>query len=128
MPRNTATKSRGAGPDVLRFIASLLFLYVVFGAGSSGLSSWVTSGAGALWLPILFGVAVLGSIGLFFGSLGSVFSAKARASMGNMGSKVLMWTGFALIALTVSPAWSWTFWVVVLGFLIGWFGSALEMM
>lgn len=129
MPRNTTNKPKGKGawPDVLRFVASLLFLYVIFvGTGASTTwSTWVTSGFGTVWLPILFGVAVLGSIGLFFSSLAGIVSSKARM---NMSGKVLMWISLALVALTASPQWLPSFWVVLLGFLIGWLGTAVEMM
>jgi hypothetical protein len=131
MPRNTTTarqpapKKYSPGPNVLRFIASLLFLYVVFaGSGHSWWSGWVTSGVGAVWLPILFGVAVLGSIGLFFMSLGGL----AWKMHGAMASKVLMLSSFALVALTASPLFNTGFWIVILGFLIGWFGTAMEWM
>jgi hypothetical protein len=120
--------SKSAWPNGLRFVASLFFLYVLFGgtsAGSGWWSAWVTSGAGALWLPILFGAAVLSSIALFFSSLaGLVF----KTSMGMMSGKTQTIAAFALIALTVSLTWSSVFWIVVVGFILGWVGNALEMM
>ncbi len=129
MPRTTADKpkkSKDAKSDALRFIASLLFLYVVFvGTGASTWSAWVTSGFGSVWLPLLFGVAVLGSIGLFFSSLAGIVMKEARMAM---SGKLLMWLSLALVALTASPAWSTSFWIVLLGFLIGWLGTAMEMM
>ncbi|MGD0728628.1 MAG: hypothetical protein ABR981_00955 [Candidatus Micrarchaeaceae archaeon] len=131
MPRNTPTakpKDKGAWPDVLRFIAALLFLYVVFtGAGANPPfgNAWL-NGAGSLWVPILFGVAVLGSIGLFFSSLAGALSSKCR--MGGMVGKLLMFTSLALVILTASPAWNVGFWIVIVGFLIGWIGSAMQMM
>ncbi|HIH50592.1 MAG: hypothetical protein ABSE71_03775 [Candidatus Micrarchaeaceae archaeon] len=127
MPRNTrrATpeRSKSAWPNVLRFIASLLFLYVIF----SGVwwSPWVTSGVGQIWLPILLGVAVLSAVGLFFGSLAGIAS---KMNGGGMIWKAVMLGSFALVALTVSPVFSAGFWVAILGFLLGWFGSAMEWM
>lgn len=51
MPRNTRkampAKSKNAWPNVLRFIASLLFLYVIF-SGMTWLSPWVTGNGGQL--------------------------------------------------------------------------------
>lgn len=130
MPRTTVNKpkeSKGAKPDALRFIASLLFLYVVFvGTGAQTTwSTWVATGFGSVWLPLLFGVAVLGSIGLFFSSLAGIVMKEAR--MAKMG-KMLMWVSLALVALTASPMWYPSFWIVLLGVLIGWLGSAMEMM
>ncbi len=127
MPKKSESKpKKGAWPDVLRFVASLLFLYVLFvGTGANTWSAWVTSGFGSVWLPLLFGVAVLGSIGLFFSSLAGIVMSKARMAM---SGKMLMWVSLALVALTASPVWGTSFWIVLLGFLIGWLGSAMEMM
>jgi hypothetical protein len=127
MPRNTTSakqsKEKNAWPNVLRFIASLLFLYVIF--AGNWWSTWVTSGVGAVWLPILLGVAVLSSIGLFFSSLAGIAWKKGGA----MSWKVLMLASLSLVILTVSPvSFNAGFWVVILAFLIGWLGSAIEMM
>jgi hypothetical protein len=127
MAKSGTMKSPSGWPNGLRFVASLFFLYVIFGgttAGSGWWSPWVTNGPGALWLPILFGAAVLSSIALFFGSLaGLIFKMETR-----MGWKVLTLASFTLVALTVSTAWSSVFWVVVVGFVLGWIAEALEMM
>lgn len=126
MPRNTTGKSKGAWPNVLRFVASLLFLYVIFTGASMTPpfgNAWLGQ-AGSLWLPILFGVAVLGSIALFFSSLAGIAWGKDSG----MTAKILMWSSITLVALTASPAWGMYFWVTILGFIIGWLGSALEMM
>lgn len=130
MPRNTTRarpqKSKSAWPNTLRFIASLLFLYVIFAGNAMGWwSPWVTSGVGQIWLPILFGVAVLSSIGLFFGSLAGLAS---KMDGGKMIWKAVMLGSFTLVALTVSTSFTAGFWVVILGFLLGWFGSAMEWM
>lgn len=133
MPK-TVTKSRNAWPDGLRLIASLFFLYVIFGGTNSGAGWWsssVLSGAGSIWYPILLGVAVLTSIALFFGSIASLVF---KTSMGGMGWKTLAVASFALVALTVplvgsqASVWSSTFWLVILGFILGWVASAMEMM
>lgn len=130
MPRNTAAskqKKSGPWPNVMRFVASLLFLFVVFtGAGMNPPFNnvWL-GGAGSIWLPIVFGIAVLGSIGLFFSSLAGLAWGKGG---GMMAGKIVMFTSLALVILTASPSWSSSFWVVILGFLIGTFGNAMEMM
>lgn len=91
----------------------------------------VLSGAGSIWFPILLGVAVLTSIALFFGSLASLVF---KTGMGSMGWKTLAIASFALVALTVPQpglaisAWSSIFWLVILGFILGWVASAMEMM
>lgn len=130
MPRTdkSTVKSKGAWPNGLRFIASLFFLYVLFGgttAGSGWWSPWAFTGAGSLWLPLLFGAAVLSTIALFFSSVAGMVLKK---SSGAMGWKTALIASFSLVALTVSPAWSAVFWVVILGFILSWIASAVEMM
>ncbi len=131
MPRNTTSakqpdKKYNAGASALRLIASLLFLFVIFiGTNMGWWSGWVTSGVGAVWLPLLFGVAVLSSIGLFFCSLASI---AWKMGGGAMAMKIMILSSFSLVVLTASPAWSVGFWIVILGFLIGWFASAMDMM
>ena len=78
MPRNarsTPSKSNSGWANGLRFVASLFFLYVLFGgssAGSGWWSPWILSGAGSLWEPILLSAAVLASVALFFGTISSM--------------------------------------------------------
>ncbi len=127
MPRTekSTMKAKSAWPNGLRFVASLFFLYVIFGSTGSGWwSQWVTAGAGSLWLPILFGVAVLSSIALFFGSLAGL----AWKMSSPMGWKTVLFAAFSLTALTVSTSFTGVFWIVIVGFLIAWVASALEMM
>jgi hypothetical protein len=140
MPRTdnkSTTKKYSPWPNVLRFVASLLFLFVLFG-GTTAIASTISGGtsgwwsplvapgtAGALWLPILFGVAVLSSIALFFGSIaGMVWKMSSRG----MGWKTTLLASFSLTALTVSPTWSGVFWVVIVGFIVGWIATAMEWM
>jgi hypothetical protein len=129
MPRTekSTMKSKSAWPNGLRFLASLFFLFVLFGGSSAGTgwwSPWVTAGAGSLWLPILFAIAVLSSIGLFFSSLAALV---VKSSMG-MGGKLGLAASFSLVALTVSPSWSGIFWVVILGFILSWVANAIDWM
>ncbi|MDE1871597.1 MAG: hypothetical protein KGI06_05165 [Candidatus Micrarchaeota archaeon] len=128
-----ATGSKGSWSNGLRLIASLFFLYVLFGGtgGSAGWwSPWVTNGAGSLWLPILFGAAVLSSIALFFSSItGVLFKGDQRMlwKTKSITTNVQTVAAFSLLALTVSPLWTSTFWLVVVGFILGWVANAFEM-
>lgn len=125
---------RSQWPNAIRFIASLFFLYVLFGgtSGSAGWwSPWVTNGAGSLWLPILFGAAVLSSIALFFSSITSLlFKGDPRMlwKTKSITTNVQTVAAFSLLALTVSPLWTSTFWLVVVGFILGWVANAAEML
>ena len=132
MPRNSTSSSgkskNNAWPNVLRFVASLLFLYVLFGgsnASGSWWSTWVTSTPGSVWLPLLFGAAVLSTIGLFFGSLAGLVWNKSN---GHWGMKLSLVAAFTLVVMTGSFAWTSVFWVVILGFFLGWIASAMDMM
>ncbi len=126
MPRNSqrsmnTAKSKGPLPNALRFISSLIFLYVVFGG-----SAWSLGAAGSLWLPILFSIAVLSSIGLFLSSLAGLATKHCPQWVGN---KLVILASFALVALTAGAgSFTMPFWIVVLGFIIGLIGSAADMM
>ena len=128
MPRNTeknASKPKGQAPSVLRFISSLLFLLVLFGGAYAGSGWWsplITNGAGSLWLPLFLGAAVLASIALFFGSIAGIV---LKNDFG-IGGKVSLIASFALVVLTVTTAWTTVFWIVIVGFILGWIASAIE--
>ena len=123
MPRNVTKKNsnnRRAGA-VLKFVASLFFLYVVLSGLNSG--SWGTYASSSIWTPILVAVALLGSIAIFFGSLAEM----AKPEM-CMGGKLIAVVSFALVALTVGPLSSLPLWMTLVGFLVGWAGVAAERM
>lgn len=120
MPSKSSNK---VSPNVLRFIASLIFLYVVF----QGVSGSASMGAAALWSPILYSIGVLGSVVLFFTSLGGIGLNTNKFTEGAMKSMKL--AAFALFALSVisgTLAVTNFGWLVILGYVIGWFGSAIE--
>jgi hypothetical protein len=109
------------GANALYFIASLFFLYVVIVGSSRGWwSTWITTGAGATWLPIAGAVAVLASIVLFLSGIVGALSDYAGASW-----KLHLTATVSLLVLTVSTAFSTAFWIVIVGFIIGWIGSLL---
>jgi hypothetical protein len=122
MPTKSKSKSnnhkKGAA---LKFIASLVFLYVVLMGLHTG--QWGSYVAGSVWAPLLVAAALLGSIVLFFGSLAEMVKPEMC-----MGSKPVMLVAFALIALTVGPLHNPMLWVTLVGFLIGWAGTAVERM
>jgi len=128
MPRNgrsTPSKSKGGWSNGLRFVASLFFLYVLFGgssAGSGWWSPWVVSGAGSLWQPILLSIAVLSAVALFFGSISSMIWGMRTP----WGFKLIAMCAFALVALTAYV--SSVFWLVILAFLLGMVAEGFDMM
>lgn len=108
----------------LKFIASLIFLYVVFVQSPAV----VASAAGAVWAPVLYAVAVVGSVSLFFASLVSFVWSSEMLNM--TGKKANMVVALALIAWAAisGPAMSMTMELALVGFVIGWFGAgAAEM-
>jgi len=133
-PRKSDMKSKMSNADehtkrkanFLKLVAGFFFLIVVFEGGSFGgsgglWSPWVTSGYGSTWLPLLAGLAAVASIGLFVSSL-----AGAVSRFHGAGTKALNVAGVALIALTISPSFTLTFWLVALGLVLGWIGEAIE--
>lgn len=117
--------------NVLRFIASLIFLYVVFvGLSSYTPSATLLSGAIIPWGALLYVVAVLGSIALFFASL---FGLAMGSSLSDViATKTSIWMPLALVVLTMTGAsasalsvGTWT-WYVLLGFVIGIIGDLIK--
>jgi hypothetical protein len=102
--------------SALRFAASLFFLYVLYVSLSSGI--WGTYLIGTQWAPVLIGLAVLGTVSLFFGGLAGMVDERYGT-----GNKLVYLTAFALVGLTVSTLPSVAFWMSIVGFVIGWLGA-----
>ncbi len=107
----------------LEIIGSLIYLVVVYIVSSEGygVGNPVLSGAGALWLPILYSMAVIGSIMLFLASFTNLFN-------GGVGMRKVAFApawlgGFALVAFTAGTGW---FWVTILGFVLSVLGVAVS--
>lgn len=82
-----------------------------------------------IWAPLLYAVAVLGSITLFFSSLVGYFMSSDMPMMGI--KKTMMATSLAILAwaaITGGAGWSMNMWLTVIGFVIGWFGMGMAMM
>lgn len=104
----------------LFFLAAVAALYVPWGSGQY--STWP---AGAtLWVPILYAVAVVSAIALFFTSFAQL------GSMGGMASwKAMSTTSAAAVTLVALTAGNTTWFVAVLiGFVLSFLGSAVGMM
>ena len=113
----------------LMFLASLIFLYVVFGPLSAAAPSLGNGLGYGIWAPLLYAVAVLGSITLFFSSLVGFFMSTDMQMMGT--KKTMMATSLAILAwaaITGGAGWSMNMWLTVIGFVIGWFGMGMAMM
>ncbi|MDE1855987.1 MAG: hypothetical protein KGH49_02005 [Candidatus Micrarchaeota archaeon] len=118
-----------AGVSVLVLIGSLLYLYVAY-AGWNAVGGYQWSAGNAVIgaaAVVLWAVALLASIGLLFGSLGSFAwgwmeeSVKMAMKGGQMG-------GVALLVVSVAlGAMAWQTWagIVVVGFILNWLGVAM---
>ena len=107
----------------LEIIGSLIYLVVVYVVSSEGygVGNPVLSGAGALWLPILYSAAVMGSILLFLASFTNLFGG--GVGMRKVAFAPAWLAGFALVAFTAGTGW---FWVTVLGFVLSILGVAVS--
>src|SRR5271157_4232259 len=115
-----AKKQSKTLPMALKLLAGLVFLYVVF---ASPLAGTTPIGAGILWVPLLYAVAVLSSVALFVSSLVGFGWNSDRLSIS--GNKAMELSALALLALTVTAGrLSLSLWgsLIVLGFVIGWIG------
>lgn len=124
-----AKDGKNAGVSVLVLVGSLLYLYVA-NAGMGALSAAggvaATSVIGAA-AAVLWAVALVASIGLLFGSLGSFMWGWVEESV-----KMTMKAGevAAVALLVVSIAWggaAWATWagIAVVGFILNWLGIAM---
>lgn len=102
----------------LEFIGSLIYLIVVF-TGLGGYAGALLAHSGWPW-AVLFGVAAIGAITLFFTSFANFGGMAKGAAWGAM--KAASITGFALVALTVGNS---TYLLVsLLGFVLAFLGAA----
>jgi len=117
-------KSSQMKGTLLEFLGALIYIYLVFTwLGSGGTPLWL-SGAGAIWLPVIAGVALISSLTLFIMSL--VALAGMNSDMMIMGAmKATWWGGFAIFVLTAGGAW---FWWAILGFLLAYIGTGWQKM
>ena len=124
-----AKDGKNAGVSVLVLVGSLLYLYVA-NAGMGALSAAggvaATSVIGA-FAAVLWAIALVASVGLLFGSLGSFMWGWFEQSV-NMTMKAGEIAAVGL--LVVSIAWggaAWATWaaIVVVGFILNWLGIAM---
>ncbi len=93
----------------LEFVGSLIYLGVLFGSNASIYGSSLTA-AGALWLPILYAVAVVASIALFFLSFGNYIAKDVKmittyacgaTGLGAFSLVALLWSNSGFFAGTI---------------------------
>ena len=115
-----STDNKNVAGFALQFISSLFFLAVVAAlyvpSGYLAGSGW---SAAALWIPILYAVAVVGSISLFLMSF-----AQLGGGMAEMAAhKAMMMSGVVGVALVALTAGNSTWFVATLiGLILGFLG------
>ncbi|MDE1861269.1 MAG: hypothetical protein KGH72_06165 [Candidatus Micrarchaeota archaeon] len=112
----------------LKFIGSLVYLYVVYQLWSNPLPSGSLSGSlAALGLGVLFAVAVLSTVSLFLMTLASIKMYDKEMAMWDW--KTIMWSGGSLVILTIAggAAGTWTA-VALLGFVLASLGAGMSKM
>jgi hypothetical protein len=114
-----AKQQNGMLAPAAKFVASLIFLYVVFGP----LNAMAAPGLGNLWTPLLYAAAVLGSITMFFAGLAGFSQMMPRMC----GCKVMMVTPFAILALVaITPlgaGFATAMWLTVIGAVLAGFSA-----
>lgn len=108
---------------VLVILSSLAFIDTWWNLWASGAASPAFTGAAAFWMPIFMGVGVIGSIALFFFSLGYLMPSSA-----DMAKMMNMWVMKAVFATGITlTVWAWgsSMWVdmAILGFVLGFLGT-----
>ena len=111
---------------ILLFIGSLIYLYVVFGWYSSGAAAGPWLAAAQFFAPFVAAVSVIGSISLFFLSLGV---ATGKAGSDDKLSKVL-WKCVTCVsaAVVILSAGGPMFYLSVLGFIVAYIGAVVASM
>ncbi len=104
---------------ILDLIASLIYIVITFGSVyGTGLSA-ATNFAG-IWVPLLFGIAVIGSISLFVISLSTLVIKKGYHMLARATTNTTTVTAFALIILTTTVNGSMLPFIgVVIAFILG---------
>ncbi len=99
-------------------VASLIFFGIIL--GFPGLA---TNSFAEIWLPLLYGAAIIGSICLFLISFGTLMS-KDNSTFVREGFYATAVTGFSLVILTYGT--SIAFIAAIFGFIIGLIGLHLK--
>jgi hypothetical protein len=104
---------------VLLLLGSLVYLYVLFSWYNTGtIGSWL--GAAAFLTPIIAAVALVGSICLFFMSIGTMAGKMADKMMMNVLWKFVMVESISAVIVTAGGAW---FYAAIGAFVLTYLGA-----
>lgn len=116
-----ANKKTNWGAWLLKFVGSLVYLYVIA-------QLWNPGTVSGTFGPILFGLAVVFSVSLFLSQLGALAMPSDDKMMAMWSMRAAFAGGFALLAATYSIAGG-SMWLLValIGFVIAHLGAAMDM-
>lgn len=120
MPKSTQkTMTIGYEIFILDLIASLIYIVVTFGSVyGTGLN--VATNFAGIWLPLLFGIAVIGSISLFVISLSTLIVKRGYHMLARATMNTTFITAFALLILTTTTSGSMLpFISIIIAFILG---------
>ena len=107
---------------VLEFVASLLFLGALAVAYGKGLTTGaLVAGAGAVWVPILFGTATVGSIALLVASFANLSGSMACQRCSHSARLLAMVAAVSLFALVAVDMFS--IGIVAIGLILAMVGT-----
>ncbi len=106
------------GVFALELVAALIFLAVAFTWAPTAL----TSAFAQVWQPLLYGAAIIGSIGLFIISFGTL-AAKSETTFAHAGTCAVIATAFSLVILTYGTMLPMI--AALIGFIVGFAGSGM---
>lgn len=110
--------SMAVAGGILLLLGSLVYLYVLFTWYSSGtIGSWL--GAAAFLTPFVAAVALVGSISLFFMSIGTI-AGKMDKMMTNVLWKFVMLESVTAVIVTAGGSW---FYAVIAAFVLTYIGA-----
>ncbi len=108
---------------LLEFVSSLIFLWLV--SGQLGVVMTNSVGTSNIWYALLFGVAMVSSIVLFFVSFVNLTPMSNMAILPAMRSTIF--GGIAIIALVAMNGSGLTsYYYAILGFLLAFIGSGIS--
>ncbi len=96
---------------ILTLVGSLVYLYIVWNWLGNPVANAVFGGAGAVFYPLVVGLAVVSAVGLFLMSFSFLRTSSDELTM--HAGKASMIAGVTLVALTVGSGMVW--WAI-LGF------------
>ena len=119
MPKTKSNTKKILAGGFIKFVASILFLYILISGINSGI--WGTYVIGTPWIPVLISMGILGTIALLFCSTMEI--ARGRQTV---GWKLVYVVSFAAIGLTASTTLSAGFWISVMAFVVAWLGTLVQ--